>query len=96
MHFLSTTIVASLLAAVSFAAPAPAPQTDVSDARKSWPTFAQHTIFTPAADYRDPKTLYARTVELDNGDLLATWENYSPGESCPRLMYLLWNSDQLT
>jgi hypothetical protein len=36
------------------------------------------TIFSPPADYIIPRTLYARSVLLDNGDLLATWENYSP------------------
>ncbi|KAI0015685.1 Sialidase [Xylariomycetidae sp. FL0641] len=36
------------------------------------------TIFDPPSDYTDPGTLYARTVELSNGNLLATWENYSP------------------
>ena len=41
------------------------------------------TIFTPPANYTIPRTLYARTVllnqdcETDNV-LLATWENYGP------------------
>ncbi|KAI0598778.1 Sialidase [Biscogniauxia sp. FL1348] len=39
---------------------------------------SQVTIFTPPSDYTDPRTLYARTVQLPNNDLLATWENYSP------------------
>ncbi|RYO96718.1 hypothetical protein DL765_011518 [Monosporascus sp. GIB2] len=36
------------------------------------------TVFTPPEDYTDPRTLYARTVQLPNDDLLLTWENYSP------------------
>ncbi|KAJ5815649.1 hypothetical protein N7474_007426 [Penicillium riverlandense] len=42
------------------------------------------TIFDPPSDYNVPRTLYARNVELPNGDLLATWENYSPE---PPLVY---------
>ncbi|KAG5979055.1 hypothetical protein E4U55_005620 [Claviceps digitariae] len=36
------------------------------------------TIYTPPANYRLPRTLYGRTVQLQDGTLLATWENYSP------------------
>lgn len=36
-------------------------------------TFSQNTIFVPDANYTDPRVLYARTVELDDGVLLATW-----------------------
>ncbi|RDW64675.1 glycoside hydrolase family 93 protein [Coleophoma cylindrospora] len=36
------------------------------------------TIYVPPATYNTPKTLYARTVQLADGTLLATWENYSP------------------
>ncbi|KAJ5731539.1 uncharacterized protein N7483_006047 [Penicillium malachiteum] len=42
------------------------------------------TIFTPPSDYNIPRTLYARSAQLPNGDLLATWENYSPE---PPLVY---------
>ena len=41
-------------------------------------TFSNVTIFTPPSNYTNPGTLYARTVELEGGILLATWENYSP------------------
>ena len=41
-------------------------------------TFANVTVYVPGANYTDPKTLYARTAQLPNGDILATWENYSP------------------
>ncbi|KAL1875333.1 hypothetical protein VTK73DRAFT_10117 [Phialemonium thermophilum] len=41
-------------------------------------TVANKVIFTPPTNYTDPRVLYARTVELRDGTLLATWENYSP------------------
>lgn len=41
-------------------------------------TFSKRVIFTPPSTYTDPRVLYARTAQLPNGDLLATWENYSP------------------
>ena len=47
-------------------------------------TFSNITIFTPPSNYTDPRVLYARTVELEGGVLLATWENYSPE---PPLVY---------
>jgi hypothetical protein len=40
--------------------------------------FNNKVIFTPPTNYTDPRVLYARTVELSDGTLLATWENYSP------------------
>ncbi|OCK83305.1 glycoside hydrolase family 93 protein [Lepidopterella palustris CBS 459.81] len=46
-------------------------------------TFSNVTVFTPPSNYTIPRTLYARTLllnqncEYDNV-LLATWENYSP------------------
>jgi hypothetical protein len=40
--------------------------------------FSNRVIFTPPSNYTDPRVLYARTVELQDGTLLATWENYSP------------------
>ncbi|KAF2179050.1 glycoside hydrolase family 93 protein [Zopfia rhizophila CBS 207.26] len=42
------------------------------------PTFSKVTIFTPPSNYTDPRVLYARTTQLPDGDILATWENYSP------------------
>ncbi|KAF2792420.1 glycoside hydrolase family 93 protein [Melanomma pulvis-pyrius CBS 109.77] len=46
--------------------------------QKAPSTFSQVTVFTPPSNYNDPRVLYARTVQLSNGDILATWENYSP------------------
>jgi hypothetical protein len=40
--------------------------------------FSNVDIYDPLGGHVNPGTLYARTVELPNGDLLATWENYSP------------------
>ncbi|KAK8189645.1 BNR/Asp-box repeat protein [Phyllosticta paracitricarpa] len=36
------------------------------------------TIFQSPPSYRDPGTLYARALLLDDNTLLATWENYGP------------------
>lgn len=41
-------------------------------------TFNQTLLFDPPDNYTDPQVLYARTVQLMDGRLLATWENYSP------------------
>jgi len=73
MHFTLYSIVSTLLVAAS-AAPNKVP----------FSTFSDVTIFVPPANYTDPGTLYARTVELEHGVLLATWENYSPE---PPLVY---------
>jgi len=67
MHLLSLPVF-SLLIGAAFAAPGLAP----------FSTFSNVTVFVPPADYTDPQVLYARTVELEGGVLLATWENYSP------------------
>jgi len=40
--------------------------------------FAGVTVYTPPSNYTDPRVLYARTAQLPDGDILATWENYSP------------------
>ncbi|KAJ9626431.1 hypothetical protein H2203_004063 [Taxawa tesnikishii (nom. ined.)] len=48
-------------------------------ARPSAPsTFSNVTVFVPPSNYTDPRVLYARTAQLNDGTLLATWENYSP------------------
>ncbi|KAG6005997.1 hypothetical protein E4U21_007490 [Claviceps maximensis] len=39
---------------------------------------SSQSIYHPPSNYRTPKTLYGRTVQLQDGTLLATWENYSP------------------
>lgn len=40
--------------------------------------FSEVVIFDPPRNYTIPRTLYARNEQLPNGDILATWENYSP------------------
>ncbi|KAG9231033.1 glycoside hydrolase family 93 protein [Amylocarpus encephaloides] len=45
---------------------------------KPFTTLSGVTIFTPPSNYTNPRVLYSRTVELEGGVLLATWENYSP------------------
>ncbi|KAI1412353.1 glycoside hydrolase family 93 protein [Hypoxylon sp. FL1857] len=50
-------------------------------------------IFTPPSTYTDPRVLYARTAQLPNNDILATWENYSP-EPPPVYFPIYKSSDQ--
>ncbi|QSZ31152.1 hypothetical protein DSL72_000715 [Monilinia vaccinii-corymbosi] len=52
--------------------------------------FSGVTIFTPGADWTDPGVLYARSVELPGGVLLATWEAYSPQP--PLVNFPIFNS----
>lgn len=59
-------------AVISLAAPS------TSSLEKRFTTFSNVNVFSPPSNYRVPKVLYARTVLLSNGYLLATWENYSP------------------
>ncbi|MCJ1369358.1 hypothetical protein MMC20_000569 [Loxospora ochrophaea] len=73
-------MLSSLLSLVSLCASVPAP----ASALAPFGTFSEVTVFAPPANYTDPRTLYARTVLLENGTLLATWENYSPQ---PPLVY---------
>jgi hypothetical protein len=67
MHFLSAPVF-SFLVGLAYATPHIAP----------FSTFYNVTVFVPPSNYTDPEVLYARTVELEEGVLLATWENYSP------------------
>ena len=53
--------------------------------------FSNSVIFTPPSNYTDPRVLYARTLELQDGTLLATWENYSPEP--PRVYFPIYQSD---
>ncbi|KAI0130566.1 BNR/Asp-box repeat protein [Xylariales sp. AK1849] len=56
-----------------------------SGSHKSGPTLVDgELIFHPPSNYTDPQVLYARSVQLYDGRLLATWENYSPE---PPLVY---------
>ena len=48
------------------------------------------TIFSPPSDYLIPRVLYARTVQLEDGTLLATWENYS--SEPPKVFFPIYRS----
>ncbi|KAI1153255.1 glycoside hydrolase family 93 protein [Nemania diffusa] len=60
-------VVAAVLATAQHHAPAPPIR-----------TLSSLTVFSPPSNYTDPRVLFARTAQLPNNDLLATWENYSP------------------
>ena len=76
MRLLFATVVVSLLFGNGFAAPESLPR---APKPVSFGTFSSQTVYVPASNYTDPRVLYAHTVELEKGVLLATWENYSPG-----------------
>ncbi|OAG02291.1 glycoside hydrolase family 93 protein [Paraphaeosphaeria sporulosa] len=61
-------------------------------AAKAPATFAQRVVFEPPrnANWTDPGVLYARSAQLPNGDLLATWENYSPEP--PKVYFPIYKS----
>ena len=71
----------SLLAVAGFASAAFAQVSNTSSSSSG--VFGPVTVFNPPSNYTDPKTLYARTLllnqncETDNV-ILATWENYGP------------------
>ncbi|KAL2669993.1 hypothetical protein Neosp_014872 [[Neocosmospora] mangrovei] len=75
-----------------FAAPAAAPNSldnaPPTLVKRTLPTstFSNKVIFSPPsnAGWTDPRVLYARAIELSDGSLLSTWENYSPE---PPLVY---------
>ncbi|KAI1084307.1 glycoside hydrolase family 93 protein [Whalleya microplaca] len=54
---------------------------------------SQVVVYTPQSNYNDPRVLYARTAQLPNNDILATWENYSP-EPPPVYFPIYRSSDQ--
>ena len=53
-------------------------------------TVTNVTVFSPPSDYLIPRVLYARTVQLEDGSLLATWENYSPEP--PKVYFPIYHS----
>ncbi|KAF5586161.1 BNR Asp-box repeat domain-containing protein [Fusarium pseudocircinatum] len=48
------------------------------------------TIYKPPSNYNTPKTLYGRNVQLADGTILATWENYSPEP--PKVYFPIYQS----
>lgn len=73
MRFLTWALL-SFVSSTVVAAPTPAAQS----LNKRTNFFSPVTLFTSPSSYTTPGALYSRTVQLPNGDLLATWENYSP------------------
>src|SRR5215510_3616230 len=55
--------------------------------------FSSRLIFAPPSNYTNPRVLYPRTVELTDGTLLATWENYSPEP--PTVYFPIYESKDL-
>lgn len=53
-------------------------------------TFSRRVIFTPPSNYSDPRVLYARSAQFEDGSLLATWENYSPEP--PKVYFPIYRS----
>jgi hypothetical protein len=78
MRSLLSALAVILLTSHAFAAPEASIKARTKPA--SFPTFSSKTAYVPGANYTDPRVLYARTVELESGVLLSTWENYSPGK----------------
>ncbi|KAL5116327.1 hypothetical protein ACEQ8H_005785 [Pleosporales sp. CAS-2024a] len=62
----------------------------VASALPTQPAFSQNVIFTPPSNYNVPKVLYSRSVQLADGTLLATWENYSPEP--PKVYFPIYQS----
>ncbi|KAF2006392.1 glycoside hydrolase family 93 protein [Amniculicola lignicola CBS 123094] len=58
--------------------------------QKAPTTFSRRVVFSPPSNYNDPRVLYTRTAQLPNGDLLATWENYSPEP--PKVYFPIYKS----
>ncbi|KAJ0162216.1 hypothetical protein CTA2_4919 [Colletotrichum tanaceti] len=87
-------IASSLLCLQAAASPVstpPPPPTPV-EARQATGTISDKVIFSPPsnAGWVDPRVLYARAIQLGSGDLLATWENYSPEP--PIVYFPVWRS----
>ena len=79
MQLLLRTALAGLVGLASFEAVSAAP-TRAADDKRATATISDHVIFSPPTDagWVDPRVLYARALQLSSGELLATWENYSP------------------
>lgn len=82
-----STLLASVLATVASAAP------QGHGNKQTFSYFNNRTIFQSPSDYTVPGTLYARSIQLSSGSLLATWENYSPEP--PPVYFPIYQSDDL-
>ncbi|KAH6876379.1 family 93 glycoside hydrolase [Thelonectria olida] len=83
MHLSSSLLICGLLGLVGGGHCAPTP---VEERTVPSSTVSNNVIFSPPsnANWTDPRVLYSRVIELSDGSLLATWENYSPE---PPLVY---------
>jgi len=87
MRFLKTAVLGllGLVSQQSLASPTPV------DKRQTQ-TVSDLTIFSPPsnAGWVDPRVLYARSIQISGGALLATWENYSP--EGPKVYFPIYRS----
>ncbi|CZS96502.1 related to BNR/Asp-box repeat domain protein [Rhynchosporium agropyri] len=67
----------ALAASISPVLSAPALDLAIEQRAITYKPVSFKTIYVPPRNYNKPKTLYGRTVQLADGTLLATWENYS-------------------
>lgn len=68
----------SFAAFAAIANAVPASASPGLEARQLPDNYNNHVVFTPPANYTKQRTLYARSLQLPDGSLLVTWENYSP------------------
>ncbi|KAL2069328.1 hypothetical protein VTL71DRAFT_15666 [Oculimacula yallundae] len=85
-------LVALLAVAASISPVLSAPASDVALEQRAitYKPVSFKTIYVPPRNYNSPKTLYGRSVQLEDGTLLATWENYSP--ELPRVYFPIHRS----
>lgn len=75
--------IASLASGVPFENLAPRSPEPYSD-------FNNNVVFKPAADYTSWKTIYPRSLQLSDGTLLLSWEDYPPEP--PLAHFPIWKS----
>lgn len=66
-------IAASLTWALSISSVYSAPSAAITECGVADHEVTFQTIYVPPSNYNTPKTLYGRTVQLEDGTLLATW-----------------------
>lgn len=58
---------------------------------KPFSDFVNNVVFTPADDAPSWGTIYARSLQLKDGSLITSWENYPPEP--PLITFPIWKSD---
>ncbi|KAH6694061.1 Sialidase [Plectosphaerella plurivora] len=53
--------------------------------------FTNNVVFRPGPDYTSWGTIYGRSLQISDGSLLVTWENYPPEP--PLMTFPIWKSD---